>query len=254
MDIVFNTAILVTILLVSIRFGAVLLMSPLFTIGNIPVHFRALFVLGFSFIIILGLNTRIASVPSGLGELISMAAHELLIGGLFAFGIFTAFAALLFGGRILDFQMGFGVANLIDPATNTQNPLIGTMLNFMAVMAFFMINGHHMILRGLAYSLEKLPPGVPLAGINLPALVSQFGVIFIYGLAVVAPAVVALLFIDVGMAFAARTMPQVNMFIVGIPLKIFVGLTILAISINYMSPLLEKIYASIFHFWQQVLG
>ena len=55
---------------------------------------------------------------------------------------------------------------------------------------------------------------------------------------------VALLLIDVGMAVAARTMPQVNMFIVGMPLKIFVGLTLLAISINYMSPLLEKIYGS----------
>jgi flagellar biosynthetic protein FliR len=254
MDIVFDTAVLVTILLVSIRFGAVFLLSPLFTLANIPVQFRVLFILGFSLIIILGLNAKIVVMPTGLGELLSMAVHELLIGGLFAFGIFAAFGAFLFGGRILDFQMGFGVANLIDPATNTQNPLVGTVLSYMAIMAFFLINGHHMILRGLAYSLEKVPPGVPFSGINLSALVAQFGVMFIYGLAVVAPAVIALLFIDVGMAFAARTMPQVNMFIVGIPLKIFVGLTVLAISINYMSPLLEKLYASIFQYWEQVLG
>jgi len=254
MDISFDTAILVTILLVSIRFGTVLLFSPLFALAKIPVQFRVLFVLALALIIVLGLNAKPVVMPTGMGELMSMAVQELLIGGMFAFGVFAAFGAFLFGGRVLDFQMGFGVANLIDPATNTQSPLIGTMLNLMAVMAFFMINGHHMILRGFAYSLDKIPPGVPMGEVNLSALVTQFGVMFIYGMAIVAPAVISLLLIDVGMAVAARTMPQVNMFIVGIPLKIFVGLSVLAISINYMSPLLEKIYASIFSFWQRVLA
>jgi len=254
MDIKFDIAVLITLLLISIRFSAVFLFSPIFALTKIPVQFRVLFLLAFSFLLILGLNTKIVTMPSGAGELVSMAIYELMIGGLMAFGMFAAFAAFLFGGRVLDFQMGFGVANLIDPATNMQTPLIGTVLNMMAVMAFFMINGHHMLLRGLAYSLEKVPPGVSLFHINMPALISQFGVMFLYGLAIVAPAVVALLLIDVGMAVAARTMPQVNMFIVGMPLKIFVGLTVLAVSINYMSPLLEKIYASIFKYWEQVLA
>lgn len=77
---------------------------------------------------------------------------------------------------------------------------------------------------------------------------------FVYGLAVVAPVVAVLLMLDVGMAVAARTMPQVNMFIVGFPLKIFMGLLVLALSLNYMGPLLEKIYASIFLYWQRVYG
>jgi len=254
MHIAVDTAVVITILLVTIRFSAIFLMSPLFAFGNVPVNFRVLLLMGFALVIVLGLRAQTVVSPQGLGDLVSMAVHELLIGGLFAFGILAAFSAFLLGGRILDFQMGFGVATLIDPVTHNQNPLIGTILNFMAVMAFFMINGHHMLLRGLAYSLEKLPPGVPLSDINVSALIAQFGVMFVYGLAIVAPAFAAILLIDVGMAFVARTMPQINMFIVGIPLKIFVGLTVLAISLNYISPLLDKVYASIFRYWEQVVS
>ena len=69
-----------------------------------------------------------------------------------------------------------------------------------------------------------------------------------------APAVFTLLLVDAGMAFAARTMPQVNMFIVGLPLKILVGLMVLAISLNYVGPLLQRIYGSIFRYWEQIIG
>jgi flagellar biosynthesis protein FliR len=192
--------------------------------------------------------------PAQLGDLIRAVSSEMLLGMALAFGLFAAFGAFLFGGRILDFQMGFGVANLIDPVTHTQAPLLGTVLNLMAVMTFFLLDGHHLLIRGLAYSLEKIPPGGSWRGLNPQALIDQFGVMFVYGLAVVAPMVMTLLLLDVGMAVAARTMPQVNMFIMGFPLKIFMGLMVLALSLNYMGPLMEKIYASIFFYWQRVIG
>ena len=248
-----DIALIVTVMLISIRFSAVFLLTPLFAAAQIPVQYRVIFILSLSFMLFLGLGITPVQTPTSMAFLIAAALSELVIGGLLAFGVFAAFGAFLFGGRILDFQMGFGVANLIDPVTNTQSPLIGTFLNLMAVMAFFMLNGHHMVIRGLAYSLEQIPPGVPLDEINISALVAQFGVMFVFGVAVVGPAIIALLLLDVGMAIAARTMPQVNMFIVGMPLKIFIGLSILAISLNYMAPLLEKIYTSIFRFWEQIL-
>jgi len=212
-----------------------------------------LFFLALSFFLVMGLGIEPQTVPHDLGGVISAATSELVVGALMAFGVFAAFAAFSFGGRILDFQMGFGVANLIDPVTQSQSPLIGTVLNLMGVMLFFVINGHHMLIRGLAYSLQQLPPGSLIEQWNIAALVSQFGVLFIYGIAIVAPAIAALLLLDAGMAVAARTMPQVNMFIVGIPLKIFIGLMVLAFSVNYMGPLLEKIYSSIFIYWEEIL-
>lgn len=253
MELSVDVSLLLVVLLVSLRFSALFLLSPIFATANVPVTYRVLFFLALSALLVIGLGINAQNISLTVGSVFTAAVSELLVGAVMAFGVFAAFAAFTFGGRILDFQMGFGVANLIDPVTNTQSPLIGTVLNLLGVMMFFIINGHHMLIRGLAYSLQQIPPGSFIQHWNFSALVAQFSVLFVYGIAIVAPAIAALLLLDAGMAVAARTMPQVNMFIVGIPLKIFVGLTVLAISLNYMGPLLEKIYASIFLYWEEIL-
>ncbi|MES9989985.1 MAG: flagellar biosynthetic protein FliR [Candidatus Thiodiazotropha endolucinida] len=241
-------------LLVATRVSPLFLLTPLFAITRVPARVRVLFVLALSAVLTAGIGVVPIDPPATLSGLMHAMVNELILGMILAFGLFTAFGAFLFGGRIIDFQMGFGVANLIDPATQSQAPMLGTVLNLMAVMTFFLLDGHHLLIRGLVYSLQKIPPGSSLHEVDVQAIIAQFGVMFVYGLAVVAPVVAVLLMLDVGMAVAARTMPQVNMFIVGFPLKIFMGLLVLALSLNYMGPLLEKIYASIFIYWQRVYG
>jgi flagellar biosynthesis protein FliR len=243
---------LTTAFLVFIRVSALFLLTPLFAAAQVPVNVRVVLLLALSVLLLLGLGLEPVATPSS-GEFLVAALQELFIGALMAFGLFAAFAAFLFGGRVLDFQMGFGVANLIDPSTNTQAPLIGTVLNLAAVTTFFLLNGHHWVIRGLAWSFYQLPPGQPLQDLNAEAVVAQFGLMFVYGLMLVAPAVFALLLLDVGLAVAARTMPQVNIFIVGLPLKILVGLSVLAASLNYLGPLLQRVFSSIFRYWEQLL-
>jgi flagellar biosynthetic protein FliR len=177
-----------------------------------------------------------------------------VIGGLMAFGVVAAFAAFLLGGRIIDVQMGFGVASLIDPTTRSSAPLLGTFLNFLAVVTFFAIDGHHLIIRGLAFSLEHIPPGTSLGEINIGAVVAHFGAMFIFGVMVVAPALIAILLLDIGLAVIARTMPQVNVFIVSLPLKIFVGLAMTAISLPYLGSVMKRIFESIFSYWESVVA
>lgn len=250
-----NMDFITALFLVFIRLSALFLLTPLFATAQVPVSIRTLLLMALALTLVASLSITPAQVPHySLAELFQAAFYELIIGAILAFGLFAAFGAFLFGGRILDFQMGFGFANLIDPATNMQSPLIGTVLNLMAVATFFLLDGHHMVIRGIAYSLEKAPIGLGLNNLHIDAVIGQFGKMFVYGLMLVAPAVFTLLLLDVGLAFAARTMPQVNIFIVGLPLKIFVGLTVLLLSLNYLSPLLKKIYESIFRYWERVLA
>lgn len=244
---------LAAVVLVSIRLGAVFLLSPLFSVGGLPVRVRVMLVWGLAVMLVMALN-----IPHSLNELTmstfaQSALFELFLGSLMAFGMHCAFATFHLGGRILDFQVGFGAASLIDPMTDNQNPLLGTLLHLLAVVMFFLVNGHHLFLKGLAYSFEKIPPG-SLTQMSLAPVLEQFGLMFIYGVAVVAPAVFALFLVDVGMAIAARTMPQVNVFIISMPLKVFVGLVVLAMSLTYMGPLMMRIYDSIFRYWMTLLG
>ncbi len=248
-----DLAIITVLLLVFIRLSALFLLTPLFATTKLPINVRTLLLLALSGTLVASLQISPAQVPHTLAAFFSAAICELFIGALLAFGLFTAFGAFLLGGRILDMQMGFGVANLIDPATNAQGPLLGTILNLAGVATFFLLDGHHMVIKGLAYSLEQVPVGQGLGQLQIDVVLAQFGRMFSYGLMLVAPAVFTLLLLDAGLAIAARTMPQLNIFIVGLPLKIFVGSVVLALSLNYLGPLLKKIFESIFRYWEQVL-
>jgi len=126
-------------------------------------------------------------------------------------------------------QLGFGVAALIDPATKAQVPLLGTLLYMAAVIGFFAIDGHHLVLRALSYSLQHLPPGTPYSAINIGAAVDTIRCDVLLAVAISAPVIFLLLLVDAALAVMARSMPQMNVFFLSLPLKILVGLLALVL-------------------------
>lgn len=244
---------IVAVTLAALRFAAVLALTPVFGSANLPAHVRVFFVIGLAALLVTGLNVDPARVPISLATFALAAVSELLLGALLAFGIFTAFATFLLAGRIIDVQLGFGVAAIIDPTSRAQSPLLGTVLNLTAVALFFGIDGHHMLVRGIAFSLEQMPPGTLITEFDLGAVVAQFGGMFVYAAALAAPVLFVILLIDIVLAVIARSMPQVNVFIVSLPLKIFVGLTVLAISLRYLGPLIARIFEGMFEYWHRLL-
>ena len=254
MSLAIDIAWIVTVILVAVRLGAVLLLTPIFSLGSVPGTVRVFFIFGLAVVLVAGLGVGARVSVETVAGLSTAIVSEAIIGALLAFGLFTAFATFMLAGRVVDMQLGFSVANLIDPTTRTQAPLLGSFLNVVAVVAFFAIDGHHMIIRGLAFSLEQIPPGTALPALDLGAVVVQFGAMFLYAVALVAPVIFTLLLIDIVIAVVARTMPQVNVFIVSLPLKIFVGLVMLAISLRYMSPVMARIYEVLFFYWNTLLG
>jgi flagellar biosynthetic protein FliR len=243
----------VTVMLISIRIGAILLMTPLFALGGVPVNVRVLVAFGLSAVIVGALSVPLPSVSS-FGQMAIAAVTEAVVGTALAFGVFATFAAFQLAGRILDMQLGFGVATLIDPSTRTHAPLLGTILNLTALALFFAIDGHHLLIRGIAFSIEQIPPGGGLPQIDVTVLIAQFGAMFVYAAALAAPVMITVLLVDVVLAVIARTMPQMNVFIVGLPLKIVVGLMVLAISLTTLSPLFARVFAGLFEGWHQLLA
>lgn len=243
--------------LTAIRIGPLFIMAPGLGSLRVPIMARGLFVLGLASMLAFAQLQSSGTqpiLPTNIGALLLMSVSELLIGATLAFGLIAAFAAFQFGGRILDLQIGFGIANIFDPLTRAQTPLLGSALQLAALMVFFSVDGHHVILQGFAFSLERIPLGTTFTELPIAAVVAQFGSMFTFGLAIVAPTMIVLLLLDVGLAAISRTMPQVNIFFVTIPIKIFVGLLTLAVSVRYMGPIMEKVFGSIFVFWQAVLN
>jgi flagellar biosynthetic protein FliR len=241
------------VLLVSLRVAPLFVMAPVFGSAPAPALFRAVLILALSAAVVSATGAALERIPESIPELLLLGTTELVIGAALAFGLAAAFAAFLFAGRLLDFQFGFGIANLIDPVTRAQAPLLGTALNLMAVAIFFAVDGHHMLVRAVAFSLEHFPPGRALRELNLAAVAAQFGVMFTFGLALAAPALLAVLLLDIGFAVMSRTMPQMNVFIIAIPFKIGLGLLVLMLSLRYIGAAMNRVFESVFRYWSALL-
>jgi flagellar biosynthetic protein FliR len=254
MSLTVDPAWMALVLLASIRFGALFVLAPAFGGMPMPASFRALFVLALAATVVAALDVPAPALSLDFVPLAVAALSELAVGAAMAFGLFAAFAAFQFAGKLLDIQIGFSMGTVYDPVTRAQSPLLGSALNVLALVLFFALDGHHLLLRGVAYSLETLPPGTLPARWSLLPFVDQFGVMFLFGLTLVAPVVFTLLLVDVGIGIASRTMPQLNIFTIGIPVKIVVGLLVLAGTLTALAPVMARVFASVFTFWQRLLG
>jgi flagellar biosynthesis protein FliR len=249
-----DTGWLVVVFLISLRLGALFALAP--GLGSIraPGAFRVFLVIALAAALVpFAAPAPPAAIAASPGALLSAALNEIVVGGLLAFGLFAAFGAFMVAGRAIDMQIGFGVANLLDPVLRTHGPLVGTALNLMGLAVFLAADGHHLLLRGVALSFERVPPGTGLPSVDVAAFAAQFGVAFSLGLAIAAPVLVLLLMIDLGLSVMSRTMPQWNVFFVSMPVKIFAGLAMLALSIPHLGPVMNRLFASIFDFWGRAL-
>lgn len=254
MQLTADAAWIAMVVLASIRFGALLVLAPVFGGMPLPTQFRALFVVAMAATLVAALGVSPRPLALEPLPLVVAALSEVAIGAAMAFGLFAAFGAFQFGGKLLDIQIGFSIGTVFDPVTRAQTPLLGSALNMLALVLFFALDGHHMLMRGVAFSLERMPPGSLPVTWELAPVVEQFGLMFVFGLTLVAPVVFALLLVDVGLGIVSRTMPQLNIFTIGIPAKIVIGLLVLAASLVAMAPVMARVFASVFTYWQRLAG
>jgi flagellar biosynthetic protein FliR len=244
---------LIAALLVSLRVAAATMLAPVFGPTQIPAFVRVLLALTLAAVFVSAIPVPSVPLTSSI-ELAVAAASELLIGACLSFGFLAAYAATQVAGRALDVQMGFGVASVINPSAQGFSPLLGTFFGMATVAVFLALDGHHVLVRALALSLQSTPPGVAAYSSDWDAVLAQSRVMFTFGLALAAPVMFALLLADVALAMLARSMPMLNVFVFSFSLKIVLGLTALAASIKLAEPLLTALFDTTFHYWDQAVA
>jgi len=254
MSIEFDPAWMMAVFLVSLRIGILLMMSPIFTSLNGLVTVRLLLTLMLSSMLVSGLGLASPLTDLSIGTVLVAALQELAVGVTLAFGVMAAFGAFSVAGKILDIQSGFGIGSVYDPVTRAGAPMFATMLNMVAVVAFFSMDAHHAFMRGIAYSLTQVAPGAGLAALQADAVVRQFGLMFSLGVSLIIPVMLCLLLVEAGLAVVSRVLPQMNVFIVLVPVKLFAGLVLFALTLSALGPSMNRVYAAIFHFWEQAVG
>lgn len=138
--------------------------------------------------------------------------------------------AVYFAGQLLDVPVGFSMVNVIDPQTGEQTPLLAQFHFVLAILILFIVNGHHTLLLALAHSFALIPVGeVGTIGSSVDVFIKSFGKIFALGLRIALPVIGALFVTDVALGIVARAVPQINVFFVGFPLKIGLGVALLLV-------------------------
>jgi flagellar biosynthetic protein FliR len=177
-----------------------------------------------------------------------LCAGELLLGMALAYvtNIFfslTAFTA----GQLIDMQIGFGIVNVFDAQNNTQVPMMGNVLNIMLILMFFIVSGHMRLIEMVYLTMERMPMGTLVYShvIGITAL-ELFARAFMLGVMMALPLIASGLTIEMGFGMMMRAVPQIHMFVVGIPLKMLVGITLFSITLPVFGGFSARIFDELF--------
>ncbi|MFD2116815.1 flagellar biosynthetic protein FliR [Paenibacillus yanchengensis] len=239
------------------RITAFFIVAPIFSARNIPAMFKI--GLGFAMSLLIfsvhGSQQTIVATP----EFILLILKEILIGLLLGFIVYLFFAIVQTAGSLMDMQIGFAMANVIDPNTGVSAPLLGNFKYMVLMLYFLMLNGHHFLISGLMRSYEWIPLDNDFFAQLVDGNVTQFLVLtfsntFLIAMQVAAPLIVALFLTDVGLGFLTKSAPQFNVFVVGIPLKIIIGLFLLTLFIPALTVLFEYLFSTMFQSLEQIIS
>ncbi len=248
---ILNQQWLIAVVLLSARLAAMLLVTPFFKALSVSTMVRVLLVFSLAVVLSVGFSGMMPVADAGLGLLIAAFMAEVAIGATLGLGILMAFAAFSVAGRLLDIQIGFGMAQVFDPLSRRLVPILSSLFEQLAIVLFFLVNGHHALLRGLAYSVERFPPGqFAWSDLNFYAVLKQVSSMFSLGFALVAPVVFCLFLLEFTMGVFTRNLPQMQIFVLAIPLKIIVGIAALGLWFTGAQAIMMQIDASIFQSWE----
>lgn len=214
------------------RFAGIFSSLPLFGGERVPMNIRVVLTLAMSLVCFPILKLTPQSLPSDFPSLFLVVVAETLIG--FALGIVAkaVFGAVEFCGQIVGMQMGFSMASLFDPAMGHQQQLLAMFQSLLAMLLFMTLGAHHIFIRAMVESYSLVPiGGWHMSGELISFLVTVTSGIFILGIKLAAPVMVALLATSVVLGVMARSFPQMNIFMISMPLNIGIGFVALGLSL-----------------------
>lgn len=230
-------------LLILTRVTAFFVTLPLFSYKAIPTTQRIIFGAVLAWMMAYTIEFPEIAID---GTYLLLVMKEAMVGLFIGIIAYIIMAEIQIAGGFIDFQMGFAIANIIDPQTGAQSPLLGQFFNSLAILLLLALNGHHLLLDGIFYSYQYMPIDQvwPAFGSELVAefVVTTFAASFAIAFQMSIPIVATLFLVDLALGITARTVPQLNIFVVGFPIKIGVSFLVLLIMMGVMIAVMQKLF------------
>jgi flagellar biosynthetic protein FliR len=215
------------------RMAGILASIPIFGSKAVPMRIKATLIFAMTLLLYPTIKAHLPQLPADSISLGLLVVRETLIG--LTLGIISqvVFAAVEFCGQLVGMQMGISIAALFDPNTQNNVPTMALFEGILAMLLFMALGVHHLFIRALVESYQVIPVGAwHMSGELLKFLIDSTTSIFLLGIKLAAPVMVALLATTVALGIMARTFPQMNIFMISMPLNIGVGFLILGLSLH----------------------
>jgi flagellar biosynthetic protein FliR len=243
--------------LVFLRFATALSVMPVFGYRGLPLPLKAGLAVFLAFLVqpIVHLPPQYAALQKGFFDFVALAVPEIIVGLLI--GMITGF--IFYGaelaGQFIGLQMGFSIVTVLDPMTEQQVSIISQFHYLFATLIFLTFNGHLFLLDGLQQTFRTIPLGeVHFSQGLFPLFLKMSGELFVAAFKIAAPVTAALILSEAALGIIARTVPQMNIFLVSLPLKIGIGLLGLALTLPMFAYMLELLWKRFQVDWRQFIS
>lgn len=229
--------------LVFIRTTAFLVAAPFFYIRSVPTYTKVGLGLVLALLLYPVLDLGQAVPEAGSAVYLLTVIQETLVGLTLGFVATLVFSAIRMGGELIDLHMGFAMASLFDPLSGVRTTLIGEFLYIVAMLLFLALNGHHTLLLLLSRSYQAIPPAGVVFEPQLAGDIAKiFSLAFTLGFKLAAPIITVMFISDIALSLVSRTVPQLNVFILGFPLKVAFGTLALLVFLPFFANLVGGVF------------
>ena len=235
------------------RLSGLFISAPILSSRQMPGRIKVLVLVLLSATLSFAIPIKTAVTIDTPGVFLAAVVLEIVVGATIGLVAYVVFGAIQLAGQLMDMQMGFGIVNVVDPASGTQIPLMGNLTQTLALLIYLGINGHHYLLQAVVQSYQMVPVlgfhmNTPFFELLMPIATQMF----VIAVKISVPIIIAILAADIAMGFMATTVPQMNVFIVGLPIKLLEGLLRLTIMMPVYLRLFNLLFARFFTYLDQI--
>jgi flagellar biosynthetic protein FliR len=230
---------ILVVVMVLIRVGPLLFFMPVFGSKSVPPQAKIMLCLMVALVLSPVVHVSADQVPTTSIGFLFFVVNEVIFSAILAFFARLIFAAIQLAGQMVGIQMGMGMAGVMDPQFGIQVSLVGQFWNIIAFLIFLAVDGHHIFFRTIVESYTWVAPGtLHLSDATYTGIIRGISHMFVLAVKIMAPASAAVFFAHVGMGIIAKTVPQVPILIVGMPVNIVLGFVFVGLSLQYFLPLM----------------
>lgn len=237
-----------------LRLSLVFFLIPPFNNQRIPARVKSLLALALATVLFPVLNREVPPLSFDAAPLVGMVVSEILLALLMSLSVLIMLAAFTFAGDLVSYHAGLSMAQVVDPQGGFQMTIVSNLIELVAVLLFFSLNGHHVILKVIVESFRILPVGQFVPSItSIDRLILASGQLFIIAIKLSAPVVIALFLVQVGMGVTSKFVPNINILVTSFPITIILGLLFTGFTLPYWGESISYYLGQMLGFLQNLL-